>query len=201
MAEDVLPPLVTVADLEAFNVDINDVELAERMVEAVSSGIREAASGAAISKVTSTVSLYGRASQFLDIPGGPLHEVVEVVREGQPLDDFKLRDGKLWRKAGWGNIEDDITVTFTHGWDPVPADIVKLAVNLTAAGINEATSDGGLASRRGLVSRQESIDDYSLQESYVRGEDEVVDLTELPDRTRAWLRERFGSQAFVTGTH
>ncbi|WP_258933203.1 hypothetical protein [Nesterenkonia pannonica] len=75
----------------------------------------------------------------------------------------------------------------------------KLAVNLVAAGLNEATSEGGLASRRGLVSRQESIDDYSLQESFVRGEDEVVDLTEIPDRTRQWLRERFSSQAFVTG--
>lgn len=197
---DTLPPLVTVADLQTFNVEIDDEALAEAIAESVSAGIRDAA-GAPISMITSTAQLYGKTSAFLEIPGGPLREVVEVTRDGTPVTDYKVRDGKLWRKAGWGNIENDIAVTFTHGWEPIPADVVKLAVNLTAAGLNEAQSEEGLASRRGLVSRQESIDDYSLQESYVRGEDEVVDLTEIPDRTREWLRSRFGGQAFVTGSY
>lgn len=197
MAEE-LPPLVVAADLSAFNVDITETALVERLIDVVSTGIREAA-GAPISKVTSTVELYGRSSAFLELPGGPVHNVAEVSRGGRSLTDFKVRDGRLWRKLGWGNIEDDIQVTFTHGWDPVPADVVKLAVNLIAAGLLEATSEDGLASRRGLVSRQESIDDYSRQESYVRGEDEVVDLTEIPDRTREWLQRRFSGQAFVTG--
>ena len=194
------PPLVTVADLQAYKVEIEDEGLAELTATAVSAGIRDAA-GAPITKVTSTIKTYGNPSPFLDLPGGPLHSVEEVTRDGSTVEDFKLRDGKVWRKAGWGDIENDIEVTFTHGWDPVPADVVKLAVNLTAAGLNEAQSEEGLASRRGLVSRQESIDDYSLQESYVRGEDEVVDLTEIPDRTREWLRQRFSDQAFVTGSY
>lgn len=200
MADNNFPTLATVVDLSDFNVEFPNEGMAERMLEAVSSGIRDAA-GVPISKTTSTVTLYGRQEEFLPVPGGPLREVVEVISEGQPVTDFKVRDGRLWRRHGWGRIDDDISVTFTHGWDPVPADVVKLAVNLTAAGINEAVSEGGLASRRGLVSHQESIDDYSVQESYVRGEDEVVDLTEIPPRTRAWLRERFSSQAFVTGSY
>ncbi|NDK31185.1 hypothetical protein [Nesterenkonia haasae] len=192
------PPLVTAADLEPYDIDTSNEALINSLIAAVSSGIREAA-GVPISKVQSTVELYGRNSQFLEIPGGPLLSVDEVLSEGEPVTDYKIRDGRLWRKASWGTIEDDITVTFTHGWDPVPADVVKLGINLVAAGLNEATSEGGLASRRGLVSKQMSLDDYSEQESYVRGEDEVIDLTEIPDRTREWLRRRFSSQAFVTG--
>lgn len=197
MADDELPPLVMAADLEAFNIDVSDEAMTDMVVAAVSSGIREAA-GVPITLTTSTVELGGRNSTFLDLDVKPVRSVSEVLVNGEPVEDHKVRDGRLWRKAGWGNIEDDITVTVTHGYDKVPADVLKLAVNLIAAGLNEATSDDGLAARRGLVSRQESIDDYSRQESYVRGEDEVVDLTEIPDRTREWLRERFGSQAYVT---
>lgn len=195
-----LEPLIMAADLSVYGVDDTDDALVDQLIAVVSSGIREAA-GAPISKVTSTVDLYGKPSEFLALPGGPLREVVEVTDNGKAVTDYKIRDGRLWRKAGWGDIEDDIVVRYTHGWDPVPADVKKLAVNLVAAGINEATSDGGLASRRGLVSSQESIDDYSRQESYVRGEDEVVDLTEVPDRTRTWLRQRFGQQSYVTGSY
>ncbi|GAA1453465.1 hypothetical protein ACFP47_09250 [Nesterenkonia lacusekhoensis] len=200
MADDVLPPLVTVADLVAFNVDVEDEELAKQVAKSVSAGIR-AAAGVPISRTTSTVELYGVRTAFLPLPGGPVVSVEKVLVNAQPIEDFKIRDGMLWRRYGWGDIEDDVTVTFSHGWDPVPPDVVKLGVNLVAAGLNEATSEGGLASRRGLVSRQESIDDYSLQESYVRGEDEVIDLTEIPDRTREWLRNRFGNQAYVTGSY
>lgn len=197
---DVFPPLVTVADLESFGVEIEDSGLAEKVAEAVSAGIRDAA-GTPITRATSTVELYGVQGEFLQLPAGPVLEVAEVTYNGDSLADWKLRNGMLWRRHGWGGIADDITVTFTHGWDPVPADVVKLAVNLTAAGLNEATSEEGMASRRGLVSRQQSIDDYSHQESYVRGEDEVVDLTEIPDRTREWLQARFSGQAFVTGSY
>lgn len=191
-----IPPLVVAADLSAFGVDVSDDALIDRLIDVVSAGIRDAA-GVPISKVESTVELYGSSSAFLDLPGGPIHSVSTVLVNGVEADGYKLRDGALWRKAGWGQFEDDITVTYAHGWEPVPADVVKLAVNLVAAGVNEATSEGGLASRRGLVSRQESIDDYSKQESFVRGEDEVVDLTELPDRTRTWLRRRFSAQSHV----
>ncbi|WP_170228538.1 hypothetical protein [Nesterenkonia populi] len=198
MAES-LPQLVTAADLHVFNIDTSSQKQMDAVIDAVSAGIRSAA-GAPISAITSTVEFGGHAERFFELPGGPLLSVDEVRINDQPVE-YKLRNGMLYRRAGWGRIDDDVQVTWRHGWDPVPADVVKLATNLVAAGLNEAQSEEGLASRRGLVSRQESIDDYSLQESFVRGEDEVVDLTELPDRTRQWLRERFGRQAYVTGSY
>ena len=53
------------------------------------------------------------------------------------------------------------------------------------------TTDG-FAGHRGL---SETIDDY--QAGYASGADEVVDPTELPEHTRAWLRRRFGPNSAV----
>ena len=45
----------------------------------------------------------------------------------------------------------------------------------------------------------ERVDDYQI--SFTRGDDEVVDPTEIPPRTRQMLRDRFGGSAHVTGSY
>lgn len=192
------PPLATAADLAKYNIDTSDTELVDELLDSVSAAIRDAA-GVPITRETSEVTLPGVCNEFLQLPGGPVRSVASVLVDGTVVTDYKIRDGRLWRRRGWGNVSTDVEVTYTHGYDEVPADIVKLTCTLVAAGINEATSEDGPASRRGLASWSEGVDDYRVQETYTRGRDEVVDVTSIPERTREWLRARFGSLAAVTG--
>lgn len=71
---------------------------------------------------------------------------------------------------------------------------MKLVATFVAAGINEAAV--GVASNRNLA--YTSIDDW--REGYRQGDNEVVDLTEIPERTRRMLRERFSGSSDVTGS-
>lgn len=195
-------PLATVADLTALNVDITGKEvLADSLLASVSEAVREAA-GVPITRESSTVSFGTEASRRIELPARPVVSVESVALDGVALTagvDYVLRDGHLWRLDGmWhqhGAVPSELTVAFTHGFAAVPADIVKLVCTFVAAGLNEA--EDGAASTRGVSS--ERIDDYQV--SFTRGDDEVVDLTELPERTRRMLRARFsGGGPSVVGT-
>lgn len=189
-------PFVAVADLTAFGIDTEGrEEIAFQLIDSVVSAVRDAA-GVPITRVTSEVVLPGTREQFLPLPGGPIRGVAEVLIDGRPVSDWKVRDGRLWRPAGWQGQSADVTVTWDHGLDRAPEDIVKLVCTFVAAGLNEA--EEGAGERRGKSSIR--IDDY--QESFTRGDDEVVDLTELPDRVKRSLAARFGAGgASVTGTY
>lgn len=191
-----LAPLATVDDMGTYcpGVDTSNTALVNGLLASVSAAVREAA-GVTISSTTSTVTVTGSTDRWLRLPGGPVTAVSAVEIDGVAVTDYKLRDGMLWRASGWsGPCEPaDIDVTYTQGYDPVPADIVRLVCLLTAAGI---TQDADGYGTRGMA--YTSVDDY--REGYRQGEDEVVDHTELPERTRADLAARFGGGAFVTGS-
>lgn len=185
-------PLATVADLTGFAVDFTGREtLAENLLASVSEGVRDAA-GVPITRTTSTVVLAGTREQYLPLPGAPVRAVTAVTLDGVPVTDFKLREGRLWRPAGWSGMWADVSVTYDHGFDEVPADVVRLVCVFVAAGLNTAAE---LGTHRGL--QYESVDDF--RRGFLAGGDEVVDPTELPQRVRDSLRARFSGGAHVTG--
>jgi len=186
-------PLATVTDLSALGVDTTNTALVASLLDSVSSEVREAA-GVPITLETATVTLPGVRGQLLTLPGGPVRSVTSVTLAGVAVTDHKLRDGRLWRLSGWGCVDDDVVVTYSHGFDTVPSDVVRLVCMLVAAGVNNA-GDGFGASRGKAY---ESIDDYRV--GYLQGDAEVIDPTALPERTRAMLRARFGGGVYVTGS-
>lgn len=192
-----LPDLAVTADLTALGIPTTNTALVGSLLTSVSAAVREAA-GVPISLTTSTVTMWTEPSRRIELPARPVVSVDEVLLDGEPVTDYVLRGSSLYRDRPWqrpGAIPSELEVTFTHGYTKVPADIVKLVCTLVGAGIVESAD--GVGRTRGLSS--ESIDDYRV--SYTRGEDEVVDATELPERTKAALRARFGGSAVtVLGT-
>lgn len=188
-----LEPLAAVSDLSVYNVDTSDIALVERLLESVSAAVRDAA-GVPITKTTSTVTMWTESSKRVELPAMPVHSVDEVRLNGELVTGWVLRGVSLYRDIPWQKpweVPAELQVTFTHGYDPVPADIVKLVCTLVAAGVHE--NDEGMGETRGVSS--ERLDDYQV--SFTRGEAEVVDKTELPAATRAWLRSRFGGKSAV----
>ena len=191
-----LAPLATVDDLEALGVDVGsgDTGVADALLDSVSAAVRDAAGSVIAPPVTSTVTLPGVADAWLSLPLTPVTSVSAVKVDGEVVTDYRHVGSRLWRRSGWlnGCAPTLVEVTCTHGLPEAPADIVKLVCTLVAAGLIE--SDEGLGANRGVSG--EGVDDYRV--SFTRGEDEVVDKTELPERTRRMLARRFGGGAHVT---
>lgn len=190
----VLQPLATEADLSARKVDTSDATLIAALLSSASAAVREAA-GCSISEATGTVVLSGGAGRYLRLPGWAISGVESVSVDGVAVTDWRLVDGRLFRRQGWGDPCDppEVVVTYTQGVATVPEDIVNLVCSLVAAGV--AAAEDGFDPHRGISS--ERIDDY--QRSFTRGDDEVVDPLDLPERTRSWLARRFGGGSYVTG--
>ena len=186
-----MEPLATSNDVSRLGVDVSDTDLVEFLLESVSDGVR-AAAGCPITATEVTVSREGTWDQDILLPGSPIREVSEVLLDGELITDWKLRAGRLWRSQGWGDSRSDVTVTYVYGIGKVPADIVKLVATLVAASVNEAAEGVGANRTKAYV----SIDDY--REGYRQGDNEVVDLTEIPERTRVALRERFSGGVTVS---
>ena len=191
-----LDPLATVADLSAYNVDTTNATLVDRLLGAVSEAVREAA-GTPISAVTSTVTLTGSQERWLALPGGPVTAVTSVSLDDEVLTDWRLRDGRLWRRCGWQSDcgPSDVEVTYSHGLATVPADVVRLVCMYVAAGVAQSSGD----SYGDRNKAYERIDDWQV--GFRQGGDEVVDHTELTERTKADLAARFGGGAYVTGDY
>lgn len=190
-----LDPLATVADLSAYNVDTTNTDLVNALLSSVSEAVREAA-GSPISSVASLVTLTGSPEPWLALPGGPVTEVDSVELDGEVVTDWRLRDGRLWRRCGWQSDcgPSDVEVVYTHGFATVPADIVRLVCMYVAAGVAQSAS--GYDDRSKAYER---IDDYQV--GFRQGGEEIVDHAELTPRTKADLAARFGGGAYVTGDY
>lgn len=193
-----LEPLATTADLAARGITITAPLDANKLLAAASAAVRDAA-GAAISSVTSTVTLTGTRERYLPLPAGPVTDVAEVSANNHAITDFVVIDGQLYREFGWQFfLSNDqwqftrapslITVTFTHGLAQVPDDIIDLVCSM----VGQRVKTGYNVDPR-LVSA--SIDDYREQYSV------DVQVGQLPESTREWLRQRFTTNAYITGTH
>lgn len=192
-----MDPLASESDLLARNIVSPGAPVdMMRALESASAAIRSAA-GSPISRETSTVTIGGSAEQWLQVPMQPARAVTNVLLDGAGIDDWMLVDGRLWRSGGWGSwcSPSQVTMTVDSGYDPVPADVVDLCCALVAASFGSAA--GGYDPGRGVSSV--SIDDY--QESRVAGADEQVSVFELPQRTRDWLQQTYGSAVATVGTY
>jgi len=187
-----LPDLATTTDLQARGIDITDTALIAAMLAAASASVRNAA-GSPILQATSTVALTAWGEMLLDLPGQPIQSVASVTLDGTAVTDYKLANGRLWRRRGWGNEFEpfEVVVTMTHGLPDVPADIVDLVCNLTSAAASAATA-GETFDPRVFMER---IDDYTIQ--YQQGEQAVASILDLPAAARRHLRARFGGGAGV----
>lgn len=73
------------------------------------------------------VFLVGTPSRRLLLPEPPVVEVSAVALDGHTITDYRAtRSGALWRDAGWGDASSEVEVTYSHGFDPVPLDIVAV---------------------------------------------------------------------------
>lgn len=183
--------LATTADLADLGVDTSDAALTDAALAAATDSVRDAA-GVPISQTTSTVTIQGTRSQWLDLPLSPVVGVASVSIDGDPVSDYKVVSGALWRRAYWSPCGEPslVTITATHGFIEVPADIKLLVAQLAAAVIN---ADG---IETNLGKQSEGIDDYNV--SYETGDGATAYAVELPKRTRSMLRQRFGGGAVVT---
>lgn len=195
----VLTALATTADLSARGIPVTDTDGVTAFLAAASSAVRGAA-GCPISKETSTVTLSTEASRRLELPSRPVHSVASVTLDGEALTvgtDVLLRGSSLWREDPWqrqGAVPGEVVVTFTHGLETVPEDVVDLVCSLVAGAL--AAKAAGYEAHTGV--QYESTDDYRV--GYLTGEDAVASVMELPERTKRALRRRFGSQALVAGS-
>ena len=187
-----LPNLASLSDLTDRQVDVTNAALYTTMLAVASSTVRSAA-GSPILRATSTVVLTGWGEQILDLPGQPIVSVASVTVENSPASEFKLANGRLWRRAGFGCSYEpsEVVVTLTHGFVEVPADIVDLVCNLAIAGASAASAGETFDPR--LVS--EKIDDYYVQ--YAQGAGAVASIMDLPRPARERLSARFGGGASI----
>jgi hypothetical protein len=191
-----LEPLAAEADLTARGIDTSNTDQTDALLAAASAAVRGAA-GSAITRDTSTVTFWTEASRRVELPAKPVNSVASVTLDGVTVTDYVVRGSSLWRSHPWhqyGQVPGQLVVEFEHGYDEVPADIVDLVCSLVAAG--QAAAADGYDPKRGVA--YERGDDYGY--GMATGSDEVVSPMELPAKTRAWLRRRFGSGASVVGS-
>jgi hypothetical protein len=186
-----LDPLASVADVVALGLTLEADEepLMETYLASASASVREAA-GVPISETTSTLTLEGPASQWLTLPGPPVTAVSAVAIEEDEVTDWRLRDSRLWRAAGWSPAcqPSEVTVTQTHGLPTTPADIVMLVGRIATATLlawRSAPDGSGLAA---ADIRQERLGDYAV----TYGSDGRITELELPQHLREQLAGRFG---------
>lgn len=186
-----LAPLATVADLEArgLAVDESEASVVTTYLRVASAAVREAA-GTAISRTTSTITLEGAPGQRLTLPGPPIVSVDAVTVDGRAVSDWRLSADRLWRASGWTGCEpSEIQVTYTHGLDEVPEDIVDLVCRMAAAALNAYRSeDGGAALGTAKEVTSERLGDWAV----TYGADGRISEMDLPGYWRERLAARFG---------
>lgn len=165
------PSLATVADLELVLQQSIEGEArlaaAEFGLMAVSAAVRNY-TGQYLSRVVADIiTLDCRGGPLLFLPELPVISVSSVVENGVALvvtTDYKLiANGILVRRPAWWRWYADIqaiTVTYTHGFDPIPDDIVavvaRAASRLYQAGLRAEDTEGIL----GVASK--SLGDFSV---------------------------------------
>lgn len=160
----------TVADIAAFL----QVEIAtEEQIAAANRALTEAT--AAIRNYTrqylelvedEEITLDGHGGMRLFLPQLPVVSVSAVVEDDETLtanEDYKLGQyGILYRLGGyrWPREVQIVAVTYSHGYDPLPDDIVAVATRAAArayqSGLRASDDEGVL----GVSSK--SLGDYSV---------------------------------------
>ncbi len=84
-----------------------------------------------------TIVVDGDGSSTLLLPAVPVLAVHDVTVGGVSVTDWELSaDGRLRRYSGWPDRFGSITVTYDHGFDPVPDDVTDAVLEMAAATLN-----------------------------------------------------------------
>lgn len=77
-----------------------------------------------------TTTLYGDCTTRLLLPAAPVVSVDQVLLDDVAITDWKVRKdiGVLRRDQGWPDWA-EVTLTWTHGWDPIPEDIQEAVID------------------------------------------------------------------------
>ena len=176
--------LATLDDLKSNGIEVTDEQTATSLLDSVSDAVRSAA-GCPITLGEWTVDIPGEQSRKLDLPCKAVRSVSRVLIDGKTVYDWRLLGSSLYREEPWspfGRIPSVVTVTFTGGWNPIPADVVRLVCSYVAAGLHQL-EDGGPGAHVG----------------YTQGDSAQIDVTELPEATKRRLRNRFGANVTSIG--
>lgn len=199
-----LPPLADDVDLTARNITVPSGMDAATILASASESVRDAA-GCPILSTTSTVSLVIDDCSWIDLPGGPVTDVASVSIDGVSVSQSVLTDTN-W-SVGWRRLGDALlltgvnvaalpataTITYTHGYGTVPADIVDLVCGVAAMAFRQ-DGDYGAAGRESSV----RLGEYAESEKVPTGAESPSPVA-IPDVVRNRLRARFGTSVAVVG--
>ena len=122
-----IPPLLTPEQYADYLADPTDTR-----IEAVAAFVRARSGWHIAPSATVTEVFDGNGLSVLSLPTGHLTDVTTVVEDGVNITDQVqwsslglLRLGRRWTDR-WRGVE----VTFTHGYDPVPAVLVALVADV-----------------------------------------------------------------------
>lgn len=187
-----LAALADTDDLTARNITVPDGVDASTILDSASAAIREAA-GCSISYGPSTITLVVDDPCDFDLPAGPVASVASVVVDSVAVVGWRKVGDTLHmpRTRWWGDdgLPVEVTVTYTHGYPVIPADIVDLACSLAAMAFAVAAA-GGYASD----SQTGYIELGDFKKGFVHPEGtESPSPVAIPDMVRDALRARFGT--------
>lgn len=194
-----LDPLATSDDLAARGITVPDAMDSDTLLASASAAVREAA-GSTITVTTSTITIQGGDEEWLTLPG-PVRSVAAVTVNGAAVTDYTVIGDRLWRWGGWrvrlsyetsfllprdAFQPSQVSVTYTHGYDECPADIIDLVCELVGQ-----RAAGGYDTDPRVTS--EAVDDYRV------GYDQTASSGAVSVAKRDELRARFSASAYVTG--
>jgi hypothetical protein len=147
-------PLASPADAARFGYALPEGREMEMLARASARIRREA--GQQITRTTSTVRLTSWRGH-VTLPSPPVTAVSEVQQVAYGGTTSTITG---WQWDGYDRVNrvcGDVIVTYTHGWDPLPDELLELVCSVASR--LGATPDGG-GMEAGI--RSESIDDYSV---------------------------------------
>jgi len=111
--------LATPSDLASFLQQDLDASTANLLINC-GTGVVQATTGQRIVRATTTPSIPGGWSQWLDLPQWPVVSVASVELDGEVITDWSLIGVRLWRPGGWqaSSRPSVVEPTYTHGYDP-----------------------------------------------------------------------------------
>lgn len=193
----VLTAFATVADLAAalkITAPTSGSAAYLQMVDALndaSDDLRDVV-GQAISRGTSTVTVWAPPGGVVRLPAVPVVSVASVLSDGVAVEYELLDSSSLLVQT---SVPLKLTATYTHGWSPVPGIFRKWCKVLAAASMAAAGS-GNLGLSGGLAGV--SVDDGKVSWATASGENGGG--VSLPDAIALRLRANYGAPA-VTVEH
>ncbi len=192
-----LAALATTADLTARNITVPAGVDAATTLDSASAAVRDAAE-CSITYGPSTVTLVADDWCTLNLPAGPVATVATVTVAGVLIPPAVPGLVAGWTKVGdclqmptgWTQtLPVEVVVTYTHGYQVIPADIVDLTCAIAAMAFS---ADGDYAAAGRLQSFR--LGDYSESFVHPKGTESPSPIA-IPDSVRDRLRARFSGSA------